>query len=84
MFARRVAVLLLTTALAVSIALGAARPSTGSGRERGYVVHAGDTLWSIAVAHYAGDPRRAIWEIEQRNGLDGSSLRVGEVLVLPP
>ena len=60
-----------------------ARESEGAGPERAYVVQAGDTLWSIAASHYAGDPREAVWEIEQRNGLAGPLIRPGQRLVLP-
>jgi LysM domain len=58
--------------------------SNGAGRERVYVVRPSDTLWSIAASHYPGDPREAIWKLEQRNGLGGTFLRPGERLVLPP
>ena len=60
-----------------------ARPSEGSGRPQVYRVGAHDTLWEIATAHYAGDPREAIWRIQQRNGLDGTTIRPGQRLVLP-
>jgi hypothetical protein len=46
-------------------------------------VRSGETLWSIASARYAGDPRAAIWRIEQRNGLTGEPLQPGTVLYLP-
>ncbi len=65
-------------------ALGAARPSSGAASEARYVVRPGDTLWEIAAARYPGaDPRESVWRIQQRNALDGASLRVGDVLVLP-
>jgi hypothetical protein len=57
--------------------------SEGAGRERVYVVKPTDTLWAIAVAQYAGDPREAIWQIRERNGMRGTLLRPGERLVLP-
>jgi hypothetical protein len=60
-----------------------ARPSEGADGERAYVVRAHDTLWSIAVRHYAGDPREAVWRIERRNDLDGALISPGERLVLP-
>jgi hypothetical protein len=72
-----VAGLLLTLSLT-------ARTSSGSGREQAYVVRPTDTLWSIAASHYPGDPRAAVWKLEQRNGLHGTLLRPGERLVLPP
>lgn len=67
-------------ALAVSLA---AQPSDSAGHEQIYVVRPYDTLWSIATAHYAGDPREAIWKIERRNGLSGAAIRAGQRLVLP-
>lgn len=74
----------LTVALVVLVAWAVlARASEGAGPERGYTVRPGDTLWTIAAAHYGGDPRAVIWEIRQRNGLDGSLIRPGQRLVLP-
>ena len=60
-----------------------ARPSSGSGPERVYVVKPADTLWSIAVSNYAGDPREGVWKVRERNDLDGAVLRPGQTLVLP-
>ena len=83
MFARhlgRIVLLLVAAAFAVAVA---ARQSNGAGPAQHYTVRAGDTLWSIASAHYAGDPREAIWEIEHRNRLSSPSISPGEVLVLP-
>ncbi len=76
--------LLLVLASVVVLALVAVRPTTGAAREGRYVVRRGDTLWTIAVARYAGDPRDAIWRIERRNGLAGAALSPGQVLTLPP
>ena len=59
-----------------------ARSSDASGPERSYVVQPYDTLWSIAAAGYA-DPREGVWEIRERNDLDGSTIVPGQVLVLP-
>ncbi|HVM16707.1 MAG TPA: LysM peptidoglycan-binding domain-containing protein [Gaiellaceae bacterium] len=59
------------------------RPSESAGPERTYVVQPADTLWSIASEHYAGDPRAAIWKLQQRNGLTSTTLRPGQELVLP-
>ena len=61
-----------------------ARSSHGSAGEHVYVVRPADTLWSIAASHYGGDPRAAVWKLEQRNGLRSTILRPGERLVLPP
>jgi LysM repeat protein len=60
-----------------------ARPSEGAGSEKVYVVQAHDTLWSIAASHYAGDPRAAVWKLQERNRLDGATIRPGQRLVLP-
>lgn len=79
MFVRLIAVTLV--ALVAWAVL--ARTSEGGGPERAYVVRAGDTLWTIAATNYGGDPRAAIWEIRERNGLEGSLLRPGQRLVLP-
>jgi LysM repeat protein len=76
----RIVVLVLAAALAVGFF---ARPSGGAGPESRYVVKASDTLWSIAVAHYAGDPREGVWKLERRNHLRDTMIRPGQTLVLP-
>ena len=76
----RLLVIVLVAALVWAIA---ARSSDGAGPSRAYVVKPYDTLWSIAVAHYDGDPREAVWELQRRNGLDDTLLRPGQRLVLP-
>jgi nucleoid-associated protein YgaU len=79
MFARIVVIVVLLT-LAVT---WGARRSDGAGREQIYVVRAGDTLWSIATAHYGGDPRGGVWELQDRNHLAAAVVRPGDRLVLP-
>jgi LysM repeat protein len=76
----RLAVLLLAVSLVVGVV---ARPSGGAGKPTGYVVKPTDTLWSIAAAHYAGDPREGIWKLEQRNHLHSTTLVPGQRLLLP-
>jgi LysM repeat protein len=76
----RLAVLLLAVSLIVGIA---ARPSGSAGKPTHYVVKPADTLWSIAAAHYGGDPREGIWKLQQRNHLHGTTLVPGQRLVLP-
>jgi nucleoid-associated protein YgaU len=83
MFVRTSTTALLLALLVVVFALATARPSRGAGAETRYVVRSGDTLWEIAAARYAGDPRKAVWRISQRNGLDGGALTPGTVLYLP-
>jgi LysM repeat protein len=79
MFAR-VLLLLLLGSLVVAIA---ARQSSGAGHQQTVIVRPGDTLWSIASAHYAGDPREGVWKIQHRNHLAGDTIEPGERLVLP-
>lgn len=81
MFARRSIVLFAS--LLVLLGLATARPSSGARVETRHVVRAGDTLWTIAEARYAGDPREGIWRISERNGLSGGALVPGTVLYLP-
>jgi len=84
MFARSsIYVVLLALALG-AIALATARPSSGAPTEARHVVRPGETLWAIASERYAGDPRAAIWRIEQRNGLANELLQPGTILYLPP
>jgi len=78
-FARIVVIVAL---LALAVAWGARR-SDGAGREQVYVVRVGDSLWSIAASHYGGDPREAVWRLEDRNHLAGSVVHPGERLRLP-
>jgi nucleoid-associated protein YgaU len=60
-----------------------ARSSGASGPVRHYQVRPGDTLWNIATAHYAGDPRAAVWKIERRNHLRDAAISPGQMLLLP-
>ena len=79
MFARA-AVIVALLALAVAYS---ARSSISAGHEQTYVVRVGDTLWTIAVSHYGGDPREAVWRLQDRNHLAGTLVTPGERLVLP-
>ena len=75
---------LLGTTMAVLVLWAtAARSSNGAGRPQIYTVKPYDTLWSIAASHYRGDPRDAVYRLEQRNGLSGGIVRPGQRLVLP-
>lgn len=48
------------------------------------VVQPGDTLWSIAAAHYPSDDVRArVVDIEGANGLKSPLIEAGETLHLP-
>jgi nucleoid-associated protein YgaU len=76
--------LLLVATVALAAWGAFVRPSVGAAPERLYVVRAGDTLWTIAARTYGGDPREGVWRVRERNGLDGSLIRPGQRLVLPP
>jgi nucleoid-associated protein YgaU len=74
--------ILIIAALAVLLWSAFARSSDASGPEQRYVVRPYDTLWSIAASGYT-DPREGIWEITERNGLEGATIVPGQVLILP-
>jgi nucleoid-associated protein YgaU len=59
-----------------------ARSSDASGPDERYVVRPYDTLWTIAARRYA-DPRQGVWEIRERNGLQGTLIVPGQVLLVP-
>ncbi len=78
MFARTI----LLVATVIFLWATFARSSDASGPEGRYVVKPADTLWSIAAARY-GDPREGIYDLQKRNGLGGTTIVPGQVLVLP-
>ncbi len=79
MFARFLLVLVLVFGLWALLA----RDTGASSPEQRYTVRAGDTLWGIAVVHFAGDPREGVWELQERNHLAGPTIRPGQNLRLP-
>ena len=83
MFVTRIWIVLAVLLVLVSAALSNARTSSGAGHETRHRVKAGETLWVIAAANYAGDPREGVWKLRQRNHLVGTTLRLGQTLVLP-
>lgn len=84
MFAVRFWIFLCAGLIVLAGALAHARSSQGAAREARHVVVPGETLWAIASVRYDGDPRRAVWRIEQRNGLSGADIAPGMILYLPP
>ncbi len=75
--------IILISVLALIAWAVVARASQGAGPTQRYTVKPGDTLWSIAASHYAGDPRDAIYRIAKRNHVAGYVIVPGERLVLP-
>jgi nucleoid-associated protein YgaU len=69
--------------LALLVWSAVARPSGAHGHKVTYLVQPYDTLWTIASAHYGGDVRGAVWQIEHANHLGGTAIRPGQKLVLP-
>lgn len=80
MFVRILLVTFLVTVLAWSVL---AHGSEGAGAGQPYRVKSGDTLWSIAVRHYGGDPREGVWRLQRENGLTAGALIPGQVVRLP-
>ncbi len=74
--------ILIVAAVSVFLWASFARSSDASGPEQSYVVQPADTLWSIAATRYS-DPREGVWELRERNDLDGTTIVPGQVLVLP-
>jgi LysM repeat protein len=74
---------LVVGAVALLLWSVAAAGSDGAGPARSYTVHLHDTLWSIAVANYAGDPREGVWRIQEQNGLRTTVVVPGQRLRLP-
>jgi phage tail protein X len=56
---------------------------SGPGHSDSVVVAPGDTVWSIATAHYSGDPRPHVEAILAANRLATPILRPGQALQLP-
>jgi len=80
MFVRIVLTTFVVTVLAWAVLV---RSSDGAGSPHAYVVKPGDSLWSIAVEQYAGDPREGVWKLQKQNGLAGVTIRPGQRLLLP-
>src|SRR5262249_29868368 len=81
-FRRRIAFLAVFRVLLTG-GLRFATPSSGARHTVEYTVQPGDTLWSIASAGHAGDPRAGVAAIRRVNDLASDTIRPGDVLLLP-
>lgn len=82
----RVAVIISIVVLAVLLLASAVQANGDEATATiDYRVRSGDTLWSIAEAHgeHGGDVRATLHDIRSLNELDGSTIRAGQVLLLP-
>jgi nucleoid-associated protein YgaU len=86
---RLVAVLAVATGVGVAALVGSVLDGGGGGDlhlvgQSSVVIRPGDTLWSIASSVAGDDDVRAVVDrIRQVNGIQGSDLMPGQVLVLP-
>jgi nucleoid-associated protein YgaU len=75
---------LLVVGLAAAFLAGGSAPADRPAATATVVVEAGDTLWSIAKrVDPTGDPQRTVAELRELNGLQASTIEVGQQLVLP-
>jgi LysM repeat protein len=81
----RLLVLLMAVVAVFLLLSGRVAASTPTLEPVSYRVQGGDTLWAIAgtVAGPSDDVRSMIGRIKELNGLSGSSIQQGQVLLLP-
>jgi hypothetical protein len=79
------AVLIATlTLVAAGISAQASRMVTEGPAQSLVTVHQGDSLWSVATRSMPNtDPRAAVREIRELNGLKGAALTPGQQLLIP-
>jgi hypothetical protein len=84
---RRVLALVALIPMVAGLVLSGSRQASASGTaptSRTIVVHAGESLWEIAVAtDPSADPRKTMWEIQQLNHMATSNLVSGQALQVP-
>jgi hypothetical protein len=78
-----VVALLLAVVAVVGARAAWATPSVQTPATQTVTVLPGQTLWEIAGASAAGDPRDAVIEIRELNGLPDSQVYAGQVLLVP-
>ena len=71
--------------LAVAVLLWAvlARDTGAGPTPQVHRVESGETLWSIAVERYGGDPRAGVWRLQEANDLDEPTIVPGQRLLVP-
>ncbi len=74
---------ILVVAALLLLATGRLAYGSGPAVSDRVVVEPGDTVWSIAAAHYKGDPRPHVEAILQANRLTTPLLKPGQALQLP-
>jgi LysM repeat protein len=78
--ARVICIVLLLSLFGVVVFSGQGQSSAG---HTSYTVEPYETLWTIAETHYGGDPREAVYRIEQANHLADATIHAGQILDLP-
>ena len=73
----------IVAAIAVVLWAVLARDTGAGAHPQYHRVQPGDTLWSIAVASYPGDPREGVWKLQRKNELSGATIVPGQRLALP-
>ncbi len=73
----------LVLAAVLVVATGRLAYGSGPATTESVVVTPGDTVWSIAASHYAGDPRPHVEAILQANHLATPLLMPGQALLIP-
>ncbi len=81
----RVLVLLVSVVLLFLLLASAVQASGSAPATSEYRVESGDTLWAIAleVGERDADVRRTVFDIRRLNGLSGSVIHPGQVLLVP-
>ena len=75
--------ILIVVVVAVLVWAVLARDTGAGPPPRYHTVQAGESLWSIALERYGGDPREGVWKLQTRNGLAGTTIVPGQRLLVP-
>ena len=81
----RIVVVSVVGSLFALVVLSGSAYGSSPANSRTVLVRPGDTIWSIAAGHYAGeDIRERVAEIESVNHVPGAFVVAGQDLTLPP